>query len=136
MEAYDFVANGWAVHDSQGFIGLVGPVWQRSGPEGLMLAFQADEKHRNLRGVVQGGMLMTMADRLLGAYARSQNSQRPQVTVQFDAHFLAPVRIGDVVIGRARMLRNTRALMFLEGELTVGETEVLSAKGIWKKLDA
>lgn len=136
MKAHDFAASGWTVHDDQGFVGLIGPVWQRMGTQGLMLAFQADQKHRNLRGVVQGGMLMTLADRLLGAYARSQNNQRPQATVQFDAHFLAPARIGDVVIGRARMLRNTRSLMFLAGELTVGETEVLSVKGIWKKLDA
>jgi acyl-coenzyme A thioesterase PaaI-like protein len=136
MDPHDFAANGWTIHDSQGFIGLVGPVWQKNGPEGLMLAFQPDEKHRNLRGVVQGGMLMTMADRLLGAYARSRNDQRPQATIQLDVHFLAAVRIGDLVIGRARMLRNTRSLMFLSGELAVGESEVLSAKGVWKKLDA
>ena len=79
-------------------------------------------------------MLMTVADRMLGAIGRWHNDNRPQATVQLDVHFLAPVRIGEVVIGRGRMLRNTRTLMFLRGELTVEGRPVVAADGVWKKL--
>lgn len=135
-DPYDFAAEGWTSHDERGFLGLVGPVWQRLGPNGLELAFQASEKHENLRGVVQGGMLMTLADRMLGMIGRSHNENRPQATLHLDVDFLAPVRIGDVVIGRGRMRRNTRSLMFIGGLLVVGEKTVLEANGIWKKLGA
>lgn len=134
--SFDFVAEGWTLHDDRGFLGLVGPVWERPGPDGPELAFQATEKHENLRGVVQGGMLMTLADRMLGAIGRAHNENRPQATVHLDVDFLAPVRIGDVVTGRGRIRRNSRTLMFIGGVLTVGETTVVEASGIWKKLGA
>jgi len=109
---------------------------ERQGPDGPELAFQASDKHENLRGVVQGGMLMTVADRMLGAIGRFHNENRPQATVQLDVHFLAAVRIGDVVTGRGRMIRNTRSLMFLGGELYVDGMPVVGASGVWKKLGA
>ncbi len=135
-ESFDFAAEGWTLHDERGFLGLVGPVWERRGHDGPDLAFQASEKHENLRGVVQGGMLMTLADRMLGAISRAHNENRPQATVHLDVDFLAPVRIGDVVVGRGQVRRNTRTLMFVGGTLSVGDTTVLEAHGIWKKLGA
>ena len=133
---FDFRGEGWVPHDDRGFLGLVGPIWERPGRHGPERAFQASEQHENLRGVVQGGMLMTLADRMLGAIGRAHNAGRPQATVHLGVDFMAPVRIGDVVIGRGRLKRNTRTLMFLGGALSVGETVVLEAHGIWKKLDA
>lgn len=135
-ERFDFAAAGWQPHNDRGFLGLVGPIWERPGADGPELAFEADEKHENLRGVVQGGMLMTFADRLLGAIGRAHNEGRPQATLQLGVDFMAPVRIGDVVVGRGRLRRNTRSVMFIGGVLVVGETVVLEANGIWKKLGA
>jgi acyl-coenzyme A thioesterase PaaI-like protein len=135
-QPFDFAGNGWTPHDDRGFLGLVGPVWERAGPNGPELSFQASEKHENLRGVVQGGMLMTVVDRMLGAIGRYHNDNRPQATVHLDVHFLAPVRIGDVVVGRGRIRRNTRSLMFIGGVLLVEETPVTEASGVWKKLGA
>src|SRR3546814_4172544 len=83
-----------------GFLGHVGPIWERVDEEGVTLAFQATQKHANLRGVVHGGMLMTLADRLLGMHGRMRNENRSQATVQLDVHFFVTVRIGDVVTGR------------------------------------
>ena len=48
----DFATAGWVPHNDHGFLGLVGPVWQRQGEEGPELAFEAAAKHENLRGVV------------------------------------------------------------------------------------
>lgn len=131
---HDFVADGFRPHRDNGFLAHVGPIWERVDEEGVTLAFQATQKHANLRGVVQGGMLMTLADRLLGLHGRMSNENRDQATVQMDVHFFAPVRIGDVVTGRARILQDTRTLFFIEGELFVGSARVLSARGVWKKL--
>lgn len=131
---HDFAAEGFRPHRDDGFLGHVGPIWERIDREGVTLAFQATQKHANLRGVVHGGMLMTLADRLLGLLGRMSNEHRHQATIQMDVHFFAPVRIGDVVTGRGRILRDTRSLFFIEGDLFVGDTRVLSARGVWKKL--
>lgn len=131
---HDFAADGFRPHRDDGFLGYVGPIWERVDEEGVTLAFQATQKHANLRGVVHGGMLMTLADRLLGMLGRMRNENRHQATVQMDVHFFAPARIGDVVTGRARILQDTRSLFFIEGDLFVGDTRVLSARGVWKKL--
>lgn len=134
--SFDFADHGWKPHDDRGFLGLVGPIWERAGPDGPELAFLASEKHENLRGVVQGGMLMTFADRMLGAIGRFHNENRPQATVHLDVHFLAPVRIGDVVVGQGRLTRNTRSLMFLGGTLSVDGVAAVEGSGVWKKLGA
>ena len=134
MEKFDFAAEGWEPHADEGFLRHVGPIWERTTDSGLMLAFQAEAKHANLRGVVQGGMLMTVADRLLGMHGRQMNEYRPQATIHLDVHFLAPVRLGEVVVGSARVLKNPRSLHFVEGELSVAGETVVLARGVWKKL--
>ena len=69
---------GWKKRDDDGFVGLVGPFWARSGPSGEMLhGFLAEDRHVNLLGVVQGGMLMTFADRALGLAAWHAAGDKP-----------------------------------------------------------
>src|SRR5262245_4150797 len=65
---FDPAAAGWQPygHDDTGFVGLVGPFWTRQEGDKHLFAFTAAKKHHNRRGVVQGGMLMTFADRSMG----------------------------------------------------------------------
>jgi hypothetical protein len=53
--AFDPAAQGWQAYTDDGFIGLVGPLWQRARGEGMEYAFLAAPKHHNRRGVVQAG---------------------------------------------------------------------------------
>jgi acyl-coenzyme A thioesterase PaaI-like protein len=130
----DPAAEGWSIHDHNGFIGLVGPIWEKHDAGDLLFGFRAAEKHENLRGVVQGGMMMTFADRALGATGRLHNGNRAQATIQLDTHFIAPVRIGEFVFVRPKLVHQTRSMMFLEGTFTVDDHIVMTAKGVWKKL--
>ena len=60
-----------------GFIGLVGPIYRREHGERWQFGFRAEAKHANLRHVVQGGMLMTFADRGLGRNAWKAAGDKP-----------------------------------------------------------
>jgi acyl-coenzyme A thioesterase PaaI-like protein len=135
---FDPAAHGWEPYSDEGFIGLVGPFWTRqdSGKDGEThrFAFLAAPKHHNRRGVVQGGMLMTFADRSMGMTAWYANERRPQATVHLDVHFIDAVQIGEFVEARCRVVRRTRALIFMSGELVVGERTVATANGVWKAL--
>ena len=63
---FDPAAAGWEPYRDEGSIGLVGPFWSRPNGDSVLYAFMAESKHHNRRGVVQGGMLMTFADRSMG----------------------------------------------------------------------
>jgi acyl-coenzyme A thioesterase PaaI-like protein len=134
---FDPAAAGWEPYHDEGFIGLVGPFWSRPwGEDSYRYAFMAEPKHHNRRGVVQGGMLMTFADRSMGMTCWYANGRVPQATVQLDVHFIDAVQIGEFVEAKCEVVRRTRSLIFMQGELVVGERTVATAKGIWKSLGA
>jgi acyl-coenzyme A thioesterase PaaI-like protein len=127
-------AAGWEPHGDEGFIGLVGPFWMRPAGDNFLFAFMAEPKHHNRRGVVQGGMLMTFADRSMGMTCWYANERQPQATVQLDMHFIDSVQIGEFVEAKCKVVRRTRSLVFMSADLVVGERVVATAKGVWKTL--
>ena len=63
--------DGWMIVEDDGFLNLVGPLWHRGNETTGEYAIVAQAKHKNRRGFVQGGLLMTLADRSLGMAARA-----------------------------------------------------------------
>jgi uncharacterized protein (TIGR00369 family) len=132
---FDPATAGWERSgDESGFLDLVGPIWRRRSGDGERYAFVAESKHHNRRGVVQGGMLMTFADRAMGRTCWYANGKRAQATVQLDVHFIDAVRIGEFVEAQCTVVRKTRALVFMSAELKVGDRVVTTANGVWKTL--
>jgi uncharacterized protein (TIGR00369 family) len=131
---FDPERQGWQAISDDGFIGLVGPIWQKLDESSMRLAFLAEAKHRNRRGVVHGGMIMAFADRALGMTARRANGQKPQATIQLDVHFVDAVQMGEFVEIQAEIVRQTRSLIFMKADIVVGSRVVATANGIWKTL--
>lgn len=134
--AFDPLANGWSPFDGHGFVDHVGPFCVRREASGLRsFAFVAQPKHANLIGVVHGGMLMTLADRALGVAAWDAAGGKPSVTVQFDMQFLSAVKMGEFAEMTPQLVRATRSLVFMRGDLTVGGRTAGAANGLWKILE-
>ena len=131
---FDPAAAGWEPYIDEGFIGLVGPFWTRKSGDTHLFAFKAAPKHHNRRGIVQGGMLTTFADRAMGMTCWYANERQPQATVHLDMHFIDAVHIGEFVEAKCKVVRRTRALVFMSAELVVGERIVATANGVWKTL--
>jgi len=131
---FDPAAAGWELYQDEGFVGLVGPFWTRQEGGKHLYAFKAEPKHHNRRGVVQGGMLMTFADRAMGMTCWYANEQQPQATVHLDVHFVDAVHIGEFVEAKCAVVRRTRALIFMNADLVVGPRVVATATGVWKTL--
>src|SRR5256885_16549286 len=127
-------AHGGETYPGEGFVGLVGPFWMKQEGAGYRYGFLAEKKHHNRRGVVQGGMIMTFADRSLGMTAWYANNKQPQATVHLDVHFVDAVQIGEFVEAKGRVVRATRSLLFMSGEVIVGDRTVATANGVWKTL--
>ncbi len=125
--------EGWKVFDDHdGFIDLVGPLWHRIVNEVHEYAIVAQQKHRNRRGLVQGGLLMTLADRSCGMTARFATGSQLLATVQMDTQFIGAGKIGDVLISIPRVVRATRSLIFMSTEISAGDGCVAMASGVFK----
>src|SRR3954471_18734944 len=123
---------GWSSVNASGFIALVGPLWHRVVNDVHEYALIAQDTHHNRRGVVQGGVLMTFADRTCGMTARFVSGKTSLATVQFDTQFVDAAKIGEVLVSRPRVIRSTRSLIFVTTEVTAGERCVATASGVFK----
>lgn len=131
---FDPAAEGWETYTDDGFIGLVGPFWHKFEGESPRFVFRVEPKHHNRRNVLQGGMLMTFADRSMGMTCWYANGKRPQATVHLDVHFVDAVQIGEWVEAHCKVVRRTRSLVFMSAQLMVGDRVVGTANGVWKTL--
>jgi acyl-coenzyme A thioesterase PaaI-like protein len=127
-------ASGWTIVETSGFISLVGPLWQRVVNGEHEYALLAQDKHHNRRGLVQGGLLMTFADRTCGMTARYVSGRPTLATVQMDTHFVDSAKIGEILVSKPRVVRSTRSLIFTTTEVTAGERCIAMASGVFKVL--
>ena len=126
--------SGWTIVDTTGFIQLIGPLWQRVVDGEHEYALVAQDKHHNRRGLVQGGVLMTFADRTCGMTARYVSGRSTLATVQMDTHFVESGKIGETLTSKPRVVRSTRSLIFVSTEVAVDKRCIAMASGVFKIL--
>jgi acyl-coenzyme A thioesterase PaaI-like protein len=127
-------SDGWRVVEATGFVQLIGPFWQRLVNCEPEYALITEDKHHNRRGLVQGGVTMTFADRTCGMTARHVSGKPTMATVQLDVHFVEAGKIGEILISRPRVVRATRSLIFINTEITVDKRCIAMASGVFKIL--
>jgi len=131
---FDPSSEGWSIvsGSGSGFVELVGPYWHKSGPDGVRFGLLVGAQHLNIQGRTHGGMLATYFDNALGWAVMDATGRVPCVTVQLGVQFIAGGKHGDFIEARTRIVRKTRSLVFAEGSLFVGDTEIATAAGVWK----
>ena len=127
-------SDGWTIVETAGFLHLIGPLWQRLVDGEHEYALATQDKHHNRRGLVQGGVLMTFADRTCGMTARYVSGKPTLATVQLDTHFVDTGKIGEVLMSKPRVVRSTRSLIFISTEVTVDRRTIAMANGVFKIL--
>src|SRR3954447_23325375 len=83
------------------YLDLIGPVYEAAdGP--MVIGLWLADKHCNARGFVHGGLLVALADTLLGhTIVRSDPDSRPIVTVSLTTDFVSSARAGSWLQGSA-----------------------------------
>ena len=127
-------SDGWKLVETTGFLHLIGPLWQRLVDGAYEYALVTEDKHHNRNGLVQGGVLMTFADRTCGMTAHYVSGKRPLATVQLDTHFVEAGKIGEILVSRPHVVRSTRSLIFVSTEVTVDKRCIAMASGVFKIL--
>lgn len=125
-----------AAAESESFESFVGPLYEKWDGEQYICGFRAAPHHGNRRGVVHGGMLFTFADHTLGNMVWARNGNKPCATVTLNVDYLAGARTGDWIECTGSITRETRSLIFIKGQLTIGGQIIMTASGVWKKLGA
>ena len=127
-------SDGWKIVETSGFLHLIGPLWERVVNGEPEYALATEDKHHNRRGLVQGGVLMTFADRTCGMAARYVSGKPTLATVQLDVHFVESGKIGEVLMSKPHVVRATRSLIFITTEVTVDKRCIAMASGVFKIL--
>ncbi len=84
---------------------------------------------------MHGGVLLSLLDYTLGATADAvlgQETGRHPVTITLTTHFLAGADRSEPIFGTARVLRQTRSLSFVEGQVSSGDQVVAAASAVFK----
>ena len=93
-----------------------------------------NENHLNAAGITHGGYLSALIDAGAGTAAHRSADNAPCVTISLDLKFISTSKIGDEIIGRVKIIKKTKTLIFLICELKCEDKTITSASGIWKIL--
>ena len=93
-----------------------------------------NENHLNAAKITHGGYIAALIDAGLGTSAHRSANNAPCVTISLDLKFIGASKIGDEIIGKAKILKKTKSLVFLFCELNCNNKIIASASGIWKIL--
>jgi len=92
------------------------------------------ENHLNAAGITHGGFIAAFIDAGAGTAAHKSANKNPCVTISLELKFIAPIRLGQELIGKAKIQKKTKSMVFLTCELTSENKTVATASGVWKIL--
>ena len=93
-----------------------------------------NENHLNVAGITHGGYLSALIDAGAGTAAHRSAGNAPCVTISLDLKFIGITKIGNEIIGFAKIQKKTNSLVFLSCYLQSKDKIIASASGIWKIL--
>ena len=93
-----------------------------------------NKNHLNAASITHGGYLSALIDAGAGTAAHRSAENAPCVTISLDLKFIGASKINDEIIGKVKILKKTKTLVFLYCELKCNNKIITSASGIWKIL--
>jgi uncharacterized protein (TIGR00369 family) len=127
------VPEGFArVRRRSPFLDQVGQLYVPEDGEQPVYGLRIRPEHANNRGGAHGGVLMTVADLVLG-YTTAFAHEPPlrMATANLNIDFVGAAQIGDWLEGRAEIVRAGRSLAFATCYLTVGDRRIARANGLF-----
>ena len=86
-------------------------------------------------GITHGGYISSIIDSGAGTAAHRVANNLPCVTVSLDIKFIGSTKLGDEIIGFAKILKKTKTMVFLICHLQSKGKVIASASGVWKILN-
>ncbi|HEX4226852.1 MAG TPA: PaaI family thioesterase [Pseudonocardiaceae bacterium] len=113
------------------YLDLVGPIYESAG-DPLRVGLWLREEHANSRGFVHAGLLVALADTVLGhTILRRFPDTPPIVTVSLNTDFTGSARPGTWLHGQAEVKRHGTRVSFANAVFHVADRLVLTASGVF-----
>tara|TARA_A100000164_G_scaffold148992_1_gene132225 strand:- start:761 stop:1153 length:393 start_codon:yes stop_codon:yes gene_type:complete len=93
------------------------------------------ENYLNTGGIAHGGFIATIADTGMGNAAHISAGNKRCVTINLDIKFISAGKLNEELIGKVKVLKRTKTLVFISSEIFSSEKIVATASGTWKILN-
>ena len=121
------------------FLDAMGPFYQRTEGDNLIIGLRITERHTNTRGTAHGGLLITMADIALGYNAAfvgvaKESGAAPSAlltTANITADFAGSAKLGDWVEAHVDVQKVGGRLAFANAYLWVGDERIVRASAVF-----
>ena len=92
------------------------------------------ENFLNTGGIAHGGFIATIADTGMGNAAHIVAGNKRCVTINLDIKFISAGKLNEKLVGKVKVLKRTKTLVFINCEIFGTEKIVATASGTWKIL--
>ena len=95
---------------------------------------KVQENCLNTGGIAHGGFIATIADTGMGNAAHIAAGNKRCVTINLDIKFISAGKLNEKLLGKVKILKRTKTLVFINSEIFGAEKIVATASGTWKIL--
>ena len=115
-----------------GFMRHIGGLeFEKIDENNYSFSFVVKEIHLNNGKIAHGGFLSTIADTGMGTAAHIVSNKKC-VTISLEIKFISAALINQKLIGKVKIQKKTKSLVFITCEICNYEDIVVTASGIWK----
>lgn len=127
--------TGWLTWVGDPYEDMLGPFHFHTADDGSRHgAFVPEARHANGGGIVHGGALMSFADTTLPALVYMTLSSQYAVTVTLNSEFVGAGVIRSPIHSSGRIVRATKPLVFVHGQLEQDDKPILTFSSVMKKI--
>ena len=95
---------------------------------------EVKDYHLNSGKFAHGGLLATIADTGMGTAAHQIAENKRCVTINLDIKYIGPAKERDLLLGKVKILKKTKSLVFINCEIINQKDLIVTASGTWKIL--
>jgi uncharacterized protein (TIGR00369 family) len=115
---------------SSRYLDLIGPLYELRGDPSIV-GLAIGERHTNSRGMLHAGVLVAIADTVMGHTAERASAGSRLVTASLTTNFAGSARVGEWLQGEATVQRSGRRLAFASCAFHVEDRLILAATGVF-----
>ena len=93
------------------------------------------KNHLNAAEITHGGYIAALVDAGAGTAAHKAAENNPCVTISLELKFISAVLLGQELIGKTKIQKRTKSMIFLTCEMISNNKIVATASGVWKILN-
>ena len=119
----------------KGFMQNIGDLsFQKINDTDFEFSIKVLESFLNTGGIAHGGFIATIADTGMGNAAHIAAGNKRCVTINLDIKFISAGKLNEKLVGKVKVLKKTKSLVFISSEIFGAEKIVATASGTWKIL--